>query len=113
MLSVLLSNAVDHTPDGTPVELQAQRKGAHVLLSVIDHGPGIPDSEKEAVFRRFYRADRSRTDKRHFGLGLAIASELASLLGGQLTLLSVGKTRAKAVSAQKRRPLFPGTGKTP
>lgn len=125
LLSVLLSNAVDHTPDGPPVELQAQRKGAHVLLSVIDHGPGIPDSEKEAVFRRFYRADRSRTDKRHFGLGLAIASELASLLGGQLTLtdtpgggatfslrLSVGKIRAKAVSAQKRRPLFPGTGKT-
>ncbi len=107
LLSVLLSNAMDHTPGGTPVELAAQRTGGHVLLSVIDHGPGIPDEEKEAVFRRFYRADPSRTDKQHFGLGLAIARELAGLLGGRLTLTDTpggGATFSLRLSVGKRKP---------
>ncbi|MCD7761031.1 MAG: HAMP domain-containing histidine kinase [Clostridiales bacterium] len=86
LLSVLLSNALDHTPAGTAVELTARVEGSCAVLSVVDHGPGIPDGEKEAVFRRFYRAEQSRTDKGHFGLGLPIAQELARQLGGQLTL---------------------------
>ncbi|MCC8129439.1 MAG: HAMP domain-containing histidine kinase [Clostridiales bacterium] len=86
LLSVLLSNALDHTPDGTAVELTARVEGSCAVLAVVDHGPGIPDGEKEAVFRRFYRAEQSRTDKGHFGLGLPIAQELARQLGGQLTL---------------------------
>lgn len=86
LLSILLSNGVDHTPAGTELALSAQVDRHTVFLSVIDHGPGIPDREKEAVFRRFYRSDQSRTDKQHFGLGLAIARELSDLLGGQLTV---------------------------
>ncbi|MCD8342495.1 MAG: HAMP domain-containing histidine kinase [Clostridiales bacterium] len=86
LLSALLSNAMDHTPAETEVALRARVEGGCAVLSVIDHGPGIPDGEKAAVFRRFYRSERSRTDKGHFGLGLSIAQELARQLGGQLTL---------------------------
>ncbi len=86
LLSALLDNALNHTPAGTAVELRARVEGTFVTLSVVDHGPGIPDGEKEAVFRRFYRAEQSRTDKEHFGLGLSIAQELAGQLGGQLAL---------------------------
>lgn len=86
LLSILLTNGTDHTPAGTEIALAVQVDRHTAILSVIDHGPGIPDGEKEAVFRRFYRSDRSRTDKQHFGLGLAIARELSDLLGGQLTV---------------------------
>ncbi len=97
--------------------------GGHALLSVVDHGPGIPDGEKQAVFRRFYRADPSRTDRRHFGLGLSIARELAGSLGAQLALtdtpgggatftlrLPLGKARKKWHSLPQKNPFHPGAG---
>lgn len=89
LLSILLQNALDHTPPGTPVTLTLQREGGRrpvVRFGVIDHGPGIPDTCKEAVFDRFYRGDESRTRKQNFGLGLSVARELARLLGAALTL---------------------------
>lgn len=57
-----------------------------LCISVSDNGPGIPDDQKEAVFERFHRLDRSRTDKSHFGLGLCIAQEIAQLHHGQITV---------------------------
>lgn len=89
LLSILVQNALDHTPPGTPVTLALQmtagRRSA-VRFSVIDHGPGIPDAAKAQVFLRFYRGDESRTRKQNFGLGLSVARELAALLGAGLTL---------------------------
>lgn len=89
LLSILLQNALDHTPPGTPVTLTLRREGGRrpvVRFSVTDHGPGIPDGCKAAVFDRFYRGDASRTRKQNFGLGLSVARELARLLGAALTL---------------------------
>lgn len=65
--------------------------GARVLpkqlaLFITDHGPGIPDAEKEKVFERFYSGDPSRTDKSHFGLGLSIAREIVKLHHGTIRL---------------------------
>ena len=86
LFGILLSNACSYTPKGTPIEICARSEPHFVELSVIDHGPGIPDPEKEAIFRRFYRGDASRTEKQHFGLGLSVAAELAALHAARLTV---------------------------
>ncbi|SDM81737.1 sensor histidine kinase [Acetanaerobacterium elongatum] len=86
LLVILLSNAMDYAPAGTPILLKAELLHRNVQLSVVDHGPGIPDEAKRKVFERFYRMEKSRTDKAHFGLGLSVAKELAALHGGTLTL---------------------------
>ena len=49
-----------------------------------DHGPGVPDADKQRIFTRFARGDESRAGAGHFGLGLAVARELAALHGGRL-----------------------------
>lgn len=83
LFAVLLNNAFEYTPAGTPVEIRARVSGT-LRIAVTDHGPGIPDDEKQRIFERFSRGDRSRTDKAHFGLGLAVAGEIAALHGASL-----------------------------
>ena len=86
LLAILLHNALEHTPPGTAVTLRLCAGGAKSPLSfaVSDNGPGIADADKAKIFERFYRADPSRTDKQHCGLGLAVAQELARLHGAAL-----------------------------
>lgn len=79
LFSILLNNALEYAPQGTPVEISAIIKGRTIQVSIIDHGIGIPDSAKQAVFDRFFRGDKSRTDKAHFGLGLSVAKEIANI----------------------------------
>jgi len=87
----LLTNARIHTPAGTSVVLRLCRDepGNHVLLSVSDDGPGIPEQLQATVFERFVRADDSRSRaKGSTGLGLAIAAAVVKAHGGSLTLSS-------------------------
>ena len=95
LFAALLSNAFEYAPPGTPVELRAllpgptpggTQAGAGLRVAVVDHGPGVPDAEKARVFERFARTDRSRSDRTHFGLGLAVAAEIAALHGAALQL---------------------------
>ena len=81
LLGILLNNAFAYTPPDTPVLLHAGLTRNTVTLSVIDHGMGISDAEKKHIFRRFYRCDKSRTNKSHFGLGLSVAREIAKAHG--------------------------------
>lgn len=77
LLGIFLNNAFAYSGSHIPVELQAYTTRSSVIVSVIDHGNGIPDEEKKMIFQRFYRSDKSRTDKTHFGLGLSVAQEIA------------------------------------
>lgn len=77
LLGIFINNAFAYSGKNTPVELSACQTRGSVVLSVADHGKGIPDEEKKLIFRRFYRSDKSRTDKSHFGLGLSVAQEIA------------------------------------
>jgi signal transduction histidine kinase len=85
----LLTNAFKHTPLPGRVTVRGRRDGEkEVVLEVIDTGPGIPEAEIERVFERFYRRDESRKQE-GFGLGLAIAQRMVSVMGGEIGAHSV------------------------
>ncbi len=84
ILSIFLDNAVCYSPEGSSIQIQTSLKEKELIFSVSDHGKGIPAEDKPFIFDRFYRGDKSRTDKSHFGLGLSIAKELAKMLGGEI-----------------------------
>ncbi len=86
VLSILLDNALSYTPAKGTVRLSLQVISDKLILQVADNGAGVPDSEKKAVFDRFYRCDKSHKDKNHFGLGLCIAQEIVRLHKGQICL---------------------------
>lgn len=86
ILSVLMDNAMSYTGQGKSIDLGIFLEKKYLCFSVADHGKGIPDPEKEAVFDRFYQQDRSRNQKGHFGLGLPVGKELAKLHKGDLFL---------------------------
>ncbi len=86
ILAVLMDNALTYTSAGQSVALRGAVSDSYVSLEVVDHGIGISDEDKKYIFDRFYRADRSRNDKQHFGLGLSIAKELVQLQGGKITV---------------------------
>jgi two-component system, OmpR family, sensor kinase len=107
----LMSNALAHTPDGSPVdvhirsgdldEIWAATGTAHTtgygaeglashavaVLDVTDYGPGLTDEQQVHVFERFYRADQARTSQ-GTGLGLAIVAALVAAHGGAVWVQS-------------------------
>ena len=85
----LLTNAFKHTPLPGRVTVRARRDSEdEVMMEVIDTGPGIPEVELERVFERFYRRDESRKQE-GFGLGLAIARRMVSVMGGEIGARSI------------------------
>ena len=88
----LMSNALTHTPDGSPIEVsigsgtldpRAPHSDPAATLDVIDHGPGMTPEQAHRVFERFYRADQARTRATGGnGLGLAIVKALVTAHGG-------------------------------
>ncbi|MDQ7844502.1 MAG: ATP-binding protein [Armatimonadota bacterium] len=83
VLSNLLDNAFKHTSPGGTVTVGAAERRGHVLLSVADTGPGIPESELPHIFDRFYKVDKARAGGGGgAGLGLAIAKRLVEAQGG-------------------------------
>ena len=85
LFSNLIENALAHTPAGSTVRLALRRTAAGFEAEVADDGPGIPEAERDKVFDRFYRLDRSRTT-RGSGLGLSLVKAIASLHGLTLRL---------------------------
>lgn len=83
IITILVHNAVSYTPPCN-ITVSVKHKGKHLEVSVSDQGAGISDKDKKLIFQRFYRIDKSRTDKSHFGLGLPVARELAGLHRGSL-----------------------------
>ena len=82
ILGNLLDNAREHAP-GARVDVRVRARGDWAYIEVLDDGPGIPEDRIRNVFDRFFKVDRSRSGGSS-GLGLAIASEHAAVLGGQV-----------------------------
>jgi signal transduction histidine kinase len=73
----LLDNASKYGPVGDQLRVRVRRQTTGTVVSVHDHGPGIPLGERHAIFRAFYRtAEASRSDIRGTGLGLSVVREV-------------------------------------
>jgi two-component system sensor histidine kinase CpxA len=82
----LLRNAVKYAGDAGPVEIGAERKGDDVILTVADHGPGVPEEALAQIFDPFYRLDVSRArETGGTGLGLAIVKTCVESCGGRVS----------------------------
>jgi signal transduction histidine kinase len=85
----LLDNAIRYTREGGRIEILVRPAEESVEVSVLDDGEGIPASEIENVFDRFYRGTSSRGGKTTgFGLGLSIAKRIVSEHGGSVDIES-------------------------
>jgi len=78
MVANVLENAIVHTPVQTEISMSLLQQGDAVRLTIVDNGPGVPEEERERVFRRFYRVDRSRSTNGS-GLGMSIVRSIANL----------------------------------
>ncbi len=92
ILRILLDNAVRVSASGEELTINV-RNGAYAELSVCDQGPGVPEPEREQIFKRFHRG-RETHGQAGFGLGLAIGRELAERMGGELVLATSSGTGA-------------------
>jgi two-component system phosphate regulon sensor histidine kinase PhoR len=90
VLSNLVRNAINYTPEGGVVSIRVtDADTGHVQIAVSDTGIGIAGDDLNHIFERFYRADGSRTRATGgFGLGLAIGRELVEAMGGSLAATS-------------------------
>ena len=86
----LVDNAIKYAADGKRLEVWLRRGDDDgVELEVRDHGPGVPEDEREAIFDRFYRSRTVRLKPiRGSGIGLALVKHIAEAHGGEITVRS-------------------------
>lgn len=82
ILCVFMDNAIQHSKNNSLIEIEVIATEKNIAFSVVDHGQGISDEDKQYIFDRFYSGDKSHTNKSNFGLGLSIAKELTQMLNG-------------------------------
>ncbi|MBE7044996.1 MAG: cell wall metabolism sensor histidine kinase WalK [Ruminococcaceae bacterium] len=88
----IVDNAIKYSPEGGFVKMSLTLEKGEAIVKVEDNGPGIPESEKDKIFERFYRLDDSRArETGGTGLGLAIAKEAVLLHGGSISVSSEGE----------------------
>jgi signal transduction histidine kinase len=83
ILAALVNNAVAHSPPEVPIEVRVDQEPDGAVIAVLDRGPGIPDEQRDDIFRLGYR--RGPAGGTHRGLGLFLARGLARSQGGELS----------------------------
>jgi PAS domain S-box-containing protein len=92
MVINLLSNAVKFTPAGGTIQLEAERRGEDIEISVSDTGIGLKTADRERIFHAFEQLDSSFSKQEHgTGLGLALVRKLVELHGGSVSVESDGE----------------------
>lgn len=93
LLYNLLDNAITYSPEDSEVDIDVRKSDKHLIISVSDEGPGIPESEQGKIFEKFYRTK----DKTHAGsgLGLSIAKTIAELHDGYIRVENLPVKGAK------------------
>ncbi len=98
VVSNLVGNAGKYSPAGTTIRVCVTENRGRVELSVADEGPGVPQAEREQVFTRFFRGrGDSVIATRGAGLGLAIVTEFAATMGGQVSVTSADSGGARFI----------------
>jgi signal transduction histidine kinase len=97
----LVDNAVKFTPEGGLVELSLLRRGGESVIRISDTGPGIPETERSAVTKRFYRSDKSRRTE-GLGLGLSLVAAIVKLHGFCFNITTGPGCTAEIVCPQAR-----------
>jgi two-component system sensor histidine kinase CiaH len=90
LFSILIDNALKYSPSKSTITMSVDQQNKHVNIMVSDQGIGINKSDIPHIYDRFYRSDDSRTkfDTPGFGLGLAIAKQIADLHGAHINVVS-------------------------
>ena len=91
LLRRLVRNLVENAQrygGGTPIEVSVRREDGCAVLDVIDHGPGVPDTERQRIFEPFYRMAGASESGRGSGLGLALVLDIARRHGGDAVCLA-------------------------
>jgi HAD superfamily hydrolase (TIGR01509 family) len=83
VLDNLIANALEASPPGGTITIDARRSGPHAELQVVDQGPGMPAEQRARAFDRFWREPSNRSGS---GLGLAIVRRLVTADGGTVEL---------------------------
>ena len=86
MLANLIENTIRYCPEGTTISMDCVETNGKMQLSVADDGLGIPVEERDRVFQRLYRVDKSRSDKRGTGLGLSLVKAIVELHHAEINL---------------------------
>ncbi len=86
----VLTNAIQHAPQGTEVRVALHDEPGEVVVRISDGGAGIAGEDLSHVFERFYRADRARGAHGGSGIGLTVARELVAANGGTVDVESTG-----------------------
>jgi signal transduction histidine kinase len=87
----ILRNALQHTAETSVVEVSLASTQDHYLITIEDHGPGVPEEDLDNIFTEFYRVDSARTrESGGYGLGLAIARRAIRQHGGEITAHNTG-----------------------
>ncbi|MBS0535503.1 MAG: HAMP domain-containing protein [Proteobacteria bacterium] len=107
----LVENAIHHTPSGTRISVALVRDGQGAVAVVRDDGRGVPAAERELIFRRFYRLERSRSTPGN-GLGLSLVKAVADLHGvivgvedagpGLIVVMTFREVRASGAATETR-----------
>ena len=84
ILHNLVGNAAKFSPAGSTVVIASEVTADEVLLRVLDEGPGIDPAETDLLFEVFYRSPRTKSKVAGSGIGLFVAQQLASAMGGRL-----------------------------
>ena len=83
----LVDNAIKYSPAGSAVDVALDFTPEEIVISVSDHGPGVPREHLPRLFERFYRVDKARSrDLGGTGLGLAIVKHIAQAHGGRVSV---------------------------